>query len=66
MESLDALLCGDGSESLKGLCLRMLLCLVTVRLFLLLLRMVTTTGHDNNRQSRAMAAVFSITAIVVF
>uniref|UniRef100_A0A3B3T120 Armadillo like helical domain containing 3 n=1 Tax=Paramormyrops kingsleyae TaxID=1676925 RepID=A0A3B3T120_9TELE len=30
MESLDALLCGDGSESLKGLCLRMLLCLVTV------------------------------------
>ncbi|XP_048843700.1 armadillo-like helical domain-containing protein 3 [Brienomyrus brachyistius] len=30
MESLDTLLCGDGSDSLKGLCLRMLLCLVTV------------------------------------
>uniref|UniRef100_A0A8C9TIG0 Armadillo like helical domain containing 3 n=1 Tax=Scleropages formosus TaxID=113540 RepID=A0A8C9TIG0_SCLFO len=30
MESLDALLCGDGSESLKSLCLKLLLCLVTV------------------------------------
>lgn len=30
MESLDSLLCGDGSESLKALCLKLLLCLVTV------------------------------------
>uniref|UniRef100_A0A6I8QCE4 Armadillo like helical domain containing 3 n=1 Tax=Xenopus tropicalis TaxID=8364 RepID=A0A6I8QCE4_XENTR len=30
MESLDLLLCGDGSESLKSLCLKLLLCLVTV------------------------------------
>lgn len=30
LESLDALLCGDGSESLKSLCLKLLLCLVTV------------------------------------
>uniref|UniRef100_A0AAR2KVM7 Armadillo-like helical domain-containing protein n=1 Tax=Pygocentrus nattereri TaxID=42514 RepID=A0AAR2KVM7_PYGNA len=30
MESLDGLLCGDGSESLKSLCLKLLLCLVTV------------------------------------
>ncbi|XP_032889970.1 armadillo-like helical domain-containing protein 3 [Amblyraja radiata] len=30
VESLDALLCGDGSESLKSLCLKLLLCLVTV------------------------------------
>ncbi|XP_026053592.1 armadillo-like helical domain-containing protein 3 isoform X2 [Carassius auratus] len=30
MESLDALLCGDGSQSLKSLCLKLLLCLVTV------------------------------------
>ncbi|XP_073451465.1 armadillo-like helical domain-containing protein 3 [Aquarana catesbeiana] len=30
MESLDILLCGDGSESLKSLCLKLLLCLVTV------------------------------------
>ncbi|KAF4073334.1 hypothetical protein AMELA_G00257610 [Ameiurus melas] len=29
MESLDSLLCGDGSESLKSLCLKLLLCLVT-------------------------------------
>lgn len=32
MERLDSLLCGDGSESLKSLCLKLLLCLVTVRL----------------------------------
>lgn len=31
MERLDSLLCGDGSESLKSLCLKLLLCLVTVR-----------------------------------
>uniref|UniRef100_A0AAZ3PYA4 Uncharacterized protein n=1 Tax=Oncorhynchus tshawytscha TaxID=74940 RepID=A0AAZ3PYA4_ONCTS len=30
MESLDSLLCGEGSESLKALCLKLLLCLVTV------------------------------------
>ncbi|XP_062927389.1 armadillo-like helical domain-containing protein 3 isoform X2 [Mobula hypostoma] len=30
VESLDSLLCGDGSESLKSLCLKLLLCLVTV------------------------------------
>ncbi|XP_031430776.1 armadillo-like helical domain-containing protein 3 isoform X2 [Clupea harengus] len=30
MESLDSLLCGDSSESLKSLCLKLLLCLVTV------------------------------------
>ncbi|KAI4872969.1 hypothetical protein NFI96_023649 [Prochilodus magdalenae] len=30
MESLDSLLCGDGSASLKSLCLKLLLCLVTV------------------------------------
>uniref|UniRef100_A0A8C4RMP4 Armadillo like helical domain containing 3 n=1 Tax=Erpetoichthys calabaricus TaxID=27687 RepID=A0A8C4RMP4_ERPCA len=30
MESLDTLLCGEGSESLKSLCLKLLLCLVTV------------------------------------
>uniref|UniRef100_A0A7M4F3I0 Armadillo like helical domain containing 3 n=1 Tax=Crocodylus porosus TaxID=8502 RepID=A0A7M4F3I0_CROPO len=30
MESLDALLCAEGSESLKSLCLKLLLCLVTV------------------------------------
>uniref|UniRef100_A0A8D3E1E3 Armadillo-like helical domain-containing protein n=1 Tax=Scophthalmus maximus TaxID=52904 RepID=A0A8D3E1E3_SCOMX len=30
MERLDSLLCGDGSESLKSLCLKLLLCLVTV------------------------------------
>nr|XP_046195217.1 armadillo-like helical domain-containing protein 3 [Oncorhynchus gorbuscha] len=30
MESLDNLLCGEGSESLKALCLKLLLCLVTV------------------------------------
>ncbi|CAJ1053707.1 armadillo-like helical domain-containing protein 3 [Xyrichtys novacula] len=30
MERLDSLLCGDGSESLKSLCLTLLLCLVTV------------------------------------
>ncbi|CAG5929120.1 unnamed protein product [Menidia menidia] len=30
MERLDCLLCGDGSESLKSLCLKLLLCLVTV------------------------------------
>ncbi|XP_032806237.1 armadillo-like helical domain-containing protein 3 [Petromyzon marinus] len=30
MESLDNLLCGDGSPSLKSLCLKLLLCLVTV------------------------------------
>uniref|UniRef100_A0A667X925 Armadillo like helical domain containing 3 n=1 Tax=Myripristis murdjan TaxID=586833 RepID=A0A667X925_9TELE len=30
MESLDSLLCGEGSESLKSLCLKLLLCLVTV------------------------------------
>lgn len=34
MERLDALLCGDGSESLKSLCLKLLLCLVTVSLSL--------------------------------
>uniref|UniRef100_A0A8C2HXD0 Armadillo like helical domain containing 3 n=1 Tax=Cyprinus carpio TaxID=7962 RepID=A0A8C2HXD0_CYPCA len=28
MESLDSLLCGDGSESLKSLCLKLLLCLL--------------------------------------
>lgn len=32
MERLDSLLCGDASESLKSLCLKLLLCLVTVRL----------------------------------
>lgn len=32
MERLDSLLCGDSSESLKSLCLKLLLCLVTVRL----------------------------------
>lgn len=32
IERLDSLLCGDGSESLKSLCLKLLLCLVTVRL----------------------------------
>lgn len=31
MERLDSLLCGDGSESLKSLCLKLMLCLVTVR-----------------------------------
>lgn len=31
MERLDSLLCGDSSESLKSLCLKLLLCLVTVR-----------------------------------
>lgn len=31
MERLDGLLCGEGSESLKSLCLKLLLCLVTVR-----------------------------------
>lgn len=31
MERVDSLLCGDGSESLKSLCLKLLLCLVTVR-----------------------------------
>lgn len=31
IERLDSLLCGDGSESLKSLCLKLLLCLVTVR-----------------------------------
>ncbi|XP_075895027.1 armadillo-like helical domain-containing protein 3 isoform X1 [Nelusetta ayraudi] len=30
MERLDGLLCGEGSESLKSLCLKLLLCLVTV------------------------------------
>uniref|UniRef100_A0AAQ5XGK5 Armadillo-like helical domain-containing protein n=1 Tax=Amphiprion ocellaris TaxID=80972 RepID=A0AAQ5XGK5_AMPOC len=30
MERLDGLLCGDSSESLKSLCLKLLLCLVTV------------------------------------
>uniref|UniRef100_A0A8C4Q2C8 Armadillo like helical domain containing 3 n=1 Tax=Eptatretus burgeri TaxID=7764 RepID=A0A8C4Q2C8_EPTBU len=30
MVSLDSLLCGDGSLSLKGLCLKLLLCLITV------------------------------------
>ncbi|XP_075360817.1 armadillo-like helical domain-containing protein 3 isoform X1 [Mycteria americana] len=30
MESLDSLLCAEGSESLKSLCLKLLLCLVTV------------------------------------
>uniref|UniRef100_H2RL70 Armadillo like helical domain containing 3 n=1 Tax=Takifugu rubripes TaxID=31033 RepID=H2RL70_TAKRU len=30
IERLDSLLCGDGSESLKSLCLKLLLCLVTV------------------------------------
>ncbi|KAL2089840.1 hypothetical protein ACEWY4_014528 [Coilia grayii] len=30
MESLDSLLCGDSSASLKSLCLKLLLCLVTV------------------------------------
>lgn len=30
VESLDSLLCGEGSESLKSLCLKLLLCLVTV------------------------------------
>ncbi|XP_047222470.1 armadillo-like helical domain-containing protein 3 isoform X2 [Girardinichthys multiradiatus] len=30
MERLDSLLCGDSSESLKSLCLKLLLCLVTV------------------------------------
>ncbi|KAF3844016.1 hypothetical protein F7725_016064 [Dissostichus mawsoni] len=30
MERLDSLLCGEGSESLKSLCLKLLLCLVTV------------------------------------
>ncbi|CAH2322949.1 UPF0668 C10orf76 homolog isoform X1 [Pelobates cultripes] len=30
MESLDVLLCGEGSENLKSLCLKLLLCLVTV------------------------------------
>ncbi|TWW59821.1 hypothetical protein D4764_06G0013510 [Takifugu flavidus] len=30
IERLDSLLCGDGSESLKSLCLKLLLCLVTI------------------------------------
>lgn len=30
MESLDSVLCGEASESLKSLCLKLLLCLVTV------------------------------------
>nr|XP_009914564.1 PREDICTED: UPF0668 protein C10orf76 homolog isoform X2 [Haliaeetus albicilla] len=30
MESLDSLLCAEGSESLKSLCLKLLLCLVTI------------------------------------
>ncbi|XP_043911526.1 armadillo-like helical domain-containing protein 3 [Protopterus annectens] len=30
MESLDSILCGEASESLKSLCLKLLLCLVTV------------------------------------
>ncbi|XP_016890462.1 armadillo-like helical domain-containing protein 3 [Cynoglossus semilaevis] len=30
MERLDSLLCGEGSESLKSLCLKLMLCLVTV------------------------------------
>jgi hypothetical protein len=42
MESLDSLLCAEGSESLKSLCLKLLLCLVTVSDLVCLSRVVIT------------------------
>lgn len=45
MERLDSLLCGDGSESLKSLCLKLLLCLVTVRLNLSLSLRFSLSGR---------------------
>lgn len=42
IERLDSLLCGDGSESLKSLCLKLLLCLVTVRLNMWPYRIMTS------------------------
>lgn len=48
MERLDSLLCGDGSESLKSLCLKLLLCLVTVRQNISKARRVTMWQASRN------------------
>lgn len=64
MESLDSLLCAEGSESLKSLCLKLLLCLVTVKKYQLynlkaymshILRDGTVSKFEQN------AAVWSLT-----